>query len=239
MTTAARDAFLYALPLVEIANTRATMLGRGLPSGHFLSLKGLATPKDRFVTTPNADTIYANAFIDLRHGPATLTLPSLGDRYGSLALMDMFSDHIAVLGSRTTGQHGGTFTLVGPEGPAPAGAIRATTPWVWALARVVVNGPEDVAAARDVLAGFACEAAPRGDWAPGADRNGPWQDWLAAAHALMLENPAPATDRRMLENIAPLGLGHADFDPARFTTAQAEEIAAGIAEGRALSKAAG
>src|SRR6202000_3054001 len=97
------------------------MLGAGIPAGSFHSQKGLATPADRFVTTPNNDTIYANAFIDLRHGPATLTIPSLGDRYASLYLMDMYSNSIAVLGTRTTGQQGGTFTLVGPTDAAPSG----------------------------------------------------------------------------------------------------------------------
>ncbi|WP_206244630.1 hypothetical protein [Novosphingobium terrae] len=43
----------------------------------------------------------------------------------------------------------------------------------------------------------------------------------------------------MLESITLPGLDRADFDPIDFTPAQAEEIAAGIAEGRALSKAAG
>src|SRR6201996_1642600 len=125
LQNAARDTFLYALPLTEIANARSRLLGAGLPAGRFFSQKGLATPADRFVTTPNADTIYANAFIDLRQGPATLTIPPLGDRYASLYLMDMFSNSIAVLGTRTTGQEGGSFTLVGPDDAAPSGAVRS------------------------------------------------------------------------------------------------------------------
>ena len=120
---AAREAFLYALPLTEIANARAALLGSGVPAGRFFLQRGLATPKDRFVTTPNVDTIYANVFIDLTGGPATIVLPPFGDRYGSLSLMDMFSDNVAVLGTRTTGQDGGTFTLIGPRRP------RAVWPW--------------------------------------------------------------------------------------------------------------
>jgi hypothetical protein len=239
LRAAARDAFIFALPLTEIANVRANMLDAGIPAGRFHALNGLATPKDRFVTTPNVDTIYASAFIDLGRGPATLTLPPLGERYGSLSLMSMFSDNFAVLGSRTTGQDGGTFTLVGPTDPAPAGAIRSPTPWVWALARVVVNGPDDVPAALAVLHGIGCAAAPSQGCAPGADRSGPWEAWLKAANALMIENPAPATDRRLLERMASLGLGDPAFDPARFTPAEVEEIIAGIADGKALGKGAG
>ena len=136
LRTAARDAFLYALPLTEIAFVRANMLGAGIPAGRFFALKGLATPKDRFVTTPNVDTIYANAFIDLSQGPAKLTLPALGERYGSISLMSMFSDNFAVLGSRTTGQDGGIFTLVGPADPAP----HVPAPIAWPPAGSVAKG---------------------------------------------------------------------------------------------------
>lgn len=236
---AAREAFLYALPMTEIAIVRQNLLDAGYPAGRFFLQRGLATPRDRFVTTPNVDTIYANAFIDLSQGPATITLPPFGGRYASLALMDMFSDNFAVLGTRTTGQGGGRFTLVGPTDPAPAGAIRSATPWVWALARVVVNGPDDVEAALAVLREFGCDAAPMGPSpARGADRTGPWGAWFAAANALMLENPAPATDRRVLARMAPLGLGPA-FDPARFTPAEAAEITAGMVEASALARSAG
>jgi hypothetical protein len=230
---AARAAYLYALPLTEIANVRGRFLGAGLPAGRYFPQRGLVRPKDRVVTTPNVDTVYANAFIDLSNGPATLTLPPLGERYASLSLMSMFSDNVAVLGTRTTGQDGGTFTLAGPAGPAPVDAIRSPTTWVWALARVVVKGPEDVPAALALLQDFGCDAAP------GADRTGSWDAWLAAANALMLESPAPATDRHIRQIMAPLGLGSADFDPGRFSTDEAAAITAGIEDARALTRFAG
>ncbi len=240
LAAAAREAFLYALPLTEIANVRTRVLGAGLPPGRFFAQPGLATPKARLVTTPNVDTLYATAFIDLSQGPARLTTPMLGDRYASLALMDMFSDNVAVLGTRTTGQSGGVFTLVGPTDAAPPGAIRSPTPWVWALARVVVNGPEDAPAALAVLRGFTCSSAPsKVPPAPGASRVGPWPAWMKAANALMLENPPPATDRRALAAIAPLGLGTAAFDPAGFSPAEAAEIAKGVEEARRASRSQG
>jgi hypothetical protein len=240
MREAAREAFLYALPMTEIAKVReAAILRNGLPAGRFFAQRGLITPKDRFVTTPNVDTIYANVFIDLSQGPATITLPPFGDRYASLSLMDMFSDNIAVLSSRTIGQAGAAFTLVGPTSAAPPGAIRSTTPWAWGLARVIVNGPSDESAALGLLQQFRCEAAPMGQRpAPGADRAGPWQAWLSAANALMLENPAPATDRRVLTRMEPLGLGP-NFDSARFTDSQAADIVVGIADAIALARGAG
>jgi len=233
LRVAAREAFLYALPLTEVANVRARLLGAGLPAGRLFPQRALATPEARNVTTPNNDTIYATTFIDLSRGPAKLRLPPLGDRYASLAIMDMFSDNIAVLGTRTTGSEGGVFTLVGPSQEALPSAIRSPTPWVWVLARVVVNGPDDLAAAAAVLSGFGVEpAAGSSAWAPGANRNGPWAAWFKAANALMLENPAPATDAAILRRMAPLGLATTGFDPGRFSATEVLEIAAGVDDAR-------
>jgi hypothetical protein len=240
LRTAAREAFLYALPLAEVANVRARLLGAGLPAGRFFPQRALATPEARNVTTPNNDTVYATTFIDLSQGPAKLRLPPLGDRYASLAIMDMFSDNVAVLGTRTTGSEGGVFTLVGPSQEAPASAVRSPTPWVWVLARVVVNGPDDLPAAAGVLSGFGVEAAPGPSaWAPGANRNGPWPAWFKAANALMLESPAPATDAAILRRMSPLGLATAGFDPGRFSAAEAAEIAAGVDDARQMIKVEG
>jgi len=239
LRAAARNAFLFALPLTEIANVRARFLGAGIPAGRFFLQRGLVTPKDREVTTPNADTLYGNSFIDLSRGPARLTVPPLGERYASVALMDMYSNVVAVLGTRTIGQDGGSFALVGPDDAAAPGAIRFPTPWVWAMARVVVHGKDDVDAALAVLREFSCEAAPASSWAAGASRTGPWQTWLKAANALLIESPPTATDRLMLGRMASLGLGLPEFDPERFSAAEADEIIAGLDEGKALARSAG
>jgi hypothetical protein len=241
---AAREAWIYTLPLNEIANVRARTLGLGARPNRFILQPSLAGPESRTVTTPNNDTIYALAFIDLSKGPATITQPDLGERYASFALMDMWSDNFAVLGRRTTGSKGASFTLVGPNDaapahPAPGGVIRSPTPWVWALARVVVNGEEDLKAARAVQLGYTVVGAPLGaPPVPGARRDGPWQDYFYAVARLLVENPPPATDGAILDRIAPLGLG-AGFDPTRFSPAEQAQIAAGVADAIALTKRVG
>jgi hypothetical protein len=55
----------------------------------------------------------------------------------------------------------------------------------------------------------------------------------------MIENRAPATDRRALDRIAPLGLGTPGFDPGRFSPDEAAAIAAGIEDARAQARFAG
>jgi hypothetical protein len=237
---AARDAWIYTLPLNEIANVRARSLTFGAKAGEFVAQKDLANPTTRTVTTPNVDTIYASAFIDLTNGPATLTVPPLGERYASFALMDMWSDNIAVLGTRTTGPDGGSFTLVGPDAAAHPDALRSPTNWVWALARVVVNGPADIEAARAVQAGFKVEAAAAGPFVKGAKREDPWQDYFRAADALLRESAPPQTDIGVLRRIAPFGVGPYSatptFDPDRFSPDQQAQISAGVADALAIVK---
>jgi hypothetical protein len=122
---AAREAWLYALPLVQIGGYRARQMAKGNRPNVLVYQDSLSTPASRDVTTPNVDTLYAGALIDLGSGPVTLTLPPTGKRYASVALMDFWSNNFAVLGTRTTGPDGGRFTLVGPEGAARAGALRS------------------------------------------------------------------------------------------------------------------
>ena len=231
LRSAAREAFIFVFPLVEIASVRTAFLGAGNPAGRFVGRASLSTPTSRAVTTPNNDTLNAAAFIDLRAGPARLALPSLESRYASLALMDMYSNNFAVFDPRNAPRRA---TLVGPRGHGPAGAIMAPTPWIWALVRTLVDGPADTVAALTVRDAFTIAAAPAGPAAPGAPRTAPWQDYFVAADRLLQENPPLAADAPLMARIAPLGLGSGRFDPSRFTGGDAADIAAGVADARTL-----
>jgi len=232
LRTAAREAFIYSLPLIEVATTRERGQALGHRMGVFAHVRSLATPKHRAVTTPNNDTLYSTAQIDLSAGPVTLTVPASGERYLSVALMDAYTNNFAILGTRTTGPAGGTFRLVGPREAAEGwNVIRAPTDHVWALARLLVDGPHDLAAAREVQGGISMQGPPSDPLGPYANRSADWRDYFASAAALMQANPPPVTDLAILRTLAPLGLLDG-FDPARFSPAEAAEIEAGMAEGR-------
>ena len=228
LKTAAKVGWLYVLPLIEVAAVRA----RPLPLNSFHHMARLADHRARVVTTPNNDTLYASGHIDLGQGPVTVTLPDTGDRYFSLALMDAWSNNFAVLGTRTTGPEGGTVTIVGPtdaaEGP---NVVRSPTRHVWALARTLVDGAADLAAADAVQRGLSMQGPAASPAKPPAPRSAAWQDYFASAAELMRQNPPPVTDRAILRQMAPLGLDA--FDPAGFTAEEAAAIEAGVAEARA------
>ena len=233
---AARDAWIYTLPLIESAGARASVLAGTAPNTLF-RLREPTTPATQRVTTPNNDTLNARGWIDLRQGPVRITLPRTGSRYFSAAMMDMYSNNFAVLGTRTTGGSGGTFTVVAPGAASDDPlAIRSPTPWMWVLIRLLTTGGDDLATARAVQDGFRIEGPAITARPPtSATRNADWRAYFASAQGLIVENPPPATDAAMLERLAPLGLSvGGGFDPARFSAAEAAQVEAGVAAARAL-----
>lgn len=237
---AARDAWIYCLPLIEMAGARSRGL-TPLPNAPirvnlFGHARVLAGPDSRAVTTPNNDTLYSTAWIDLSGEPVTLVIPPTGERYFSLALMDMFTNNFAVLGTRTLGGEGATITLAGPRSPADPGVLRSPTNWVWALGRTLVDGPDDLAAAHAVQDGLRI-IARQGGRTPGppTPRDAPWNAYFGYAQRLLADNPPPVTDMAFFRRIRALQLGPAGgFDRARFSDDEMDEAAAGVEDARAL-----
>lgn len=217
--TAARDAYLYALPLIEMATTRARLLkAPGAAINRLNHTRTLSDDKARWVTTPNNDTLYSSAFLDLSKGAVTLTIPPMGARYYSVAVMDMFTNNNVVLGTRTIGGEGGTFTLVGPgqasTGPNP---VRIATPHAWLLIRILTDGGEDLAATHKAQDGFVLKGPAGGPIAPHAARDAKPADYFATARALLASDLAPPTDQKVLRRTAAF-LGAGPFDEAAATS---------------------
>ncbi|WP_310497138.1 DUF1254 domain-containing protein [Sandarakinorhabdus sp.] len=160
---AVRRAFRFAFPIYEIMRTRGLQLGRAEAAGFSNAVNALlprltlADATTREITTPNNDTLYASAWLDLSQGPVVFSVPALPGRYNSAALMTVTSDVVAVLGTRTAPQ-GGRYAIVGPgyTGPAPSGTelVRSPTNQAWLLVRVVVNGKDDIPAASQAILSY-------------------------------------------------------------------------------------
>src|SRR6516162_3244566 len=100
---AARDAWLYVLPPIELAALRAgpsPFGGAPAPVNLFRHGRQLAGPASRAVTSPNNDTLYSSAFIDTTKGPVRLEVPDCGRRYLSVQVMDMYTNNNFNLGRR-------------------------------------------------------------------------------------------------------------------------------------------
>jgi hypothetical protein len=92
----------------------------------------LVGSSDDFIVSPNNDTIYLRAFVDLRAEPIVLVIPPMGDRKYWVPVSDMWHDHDANLSFDTVGTQGGAFALTAPgwQGVLPEGVRRVemTTP---------------------------------------------------------------------------------------------------------------
>ncbi len=231
LRVAARNAWIWGLPLIETAEQRSARSAEGVKVNTFQHQRALVTAKGQFVTTPNNDTLYSQAWLNLEKGPVTISVPASGDRYYCVPLMDMYSNNFAIVGTRTSGPSARTFTVIGPNDTRKDPmAIRAPTNSVWIVGRTLVEGDADLPKAHAFQDGWSIKgpaaSAPRSF----AKRSAPWDQYFASVQALMNESPPPMTDARMLDSMLPLIQFGKTFDPSRFSPDQAAEIKAGVAD---------
>src|SRR5271163_5056391 len=135
----AKEAYIYGFPLVDNYRCEyAYFVDRQSPEfkapwNQIANIPRVFTPADTAVQTPNSDTPYSWLGLDLRSEPIVLTLPPIEkERYYSVQLTDAYTFNFAYLGSRTTGNDGGSFLVAGPnwKGKTPKGVkkvIRSET----------------------------------------------------------------------------------------------------------------
>lgn len=162
----AKDAWIYAFPLMESYNTwypQAVLKDSPTYVGGFNVFRHYSqafTAANHDIVTPNNDTPYSWAWLDLRAEPIVISVPEVPkDRYYVLQFIDLFTYNCAYIGSRTTGNDAGDFLMVGPQwkGEVPPGfkkVFKSETQIVGILGRTQLNGPEDVENVKKVQAGY-------------------------------------------------------------------------------------
>ena len=111
----------------------------------FLHQRNLADPSFSTFRTPNVDTLYSNAWLDLTQGPALIEIPAFGSRYYTLNFLDMYSNATNI-SLRTWGGTAGRFVIVPPGSPIGLHKVyrgyqvfRVATPYMWILMRILVE----------------------------------------------------------------------------------------------------
>jgi hypothetical protein len=97
-----------------------------------LHQRELATPNFSAFKTPNVDTLYSNAWLDLTKGPALIDIPPIRDRYSTLNFQDMYANPTN-LSSRTVGPDGGRFLTVPPHRDGNPGSSVGSRYSTWQL----------------------------------------------------------------------------------------------------------
>ena len=165
ITRIAKETYIALFPLVYNYGTMYTQaINENAPEyiGGFGVYKhyGLATPENKDIPTPNNNTPYSWAWVDLRLEPWVLTMPpSDGNRYYVCQWDDMWGYVVDAPGSILDGQGGGNYLLTTKDfdGPIPKGikrAIYSESQFVGTLTRTGVNGQDDIPAMEDIQNGY-------------------------------------------------------------------------------------
>jgi hypothetical protein len=162
----AREAYIYGFPMVDSYRIQhAYFVDRENPEykapwNQLKNIPRVYTPADKAIQTPNSDTPYSMIGMDLRAEPIVLTVPAVEkERYFSIQLIDAYTFNFDYIGSRATGNDGGSFLIAGPgwKGETPAGiekVIRSETDLVIAAYRTQLFNPGDLGNVKKVQAGY-------------------------------------------------------------------------------------
>jgi hypothetical protein len=163
----AREAYVYGFPLVDNLRIQHSYFVDPpgpefkAPFNRLFNIPRVYTPDDKAVQTPNSDTPYSWVGFDLRAEPVVVTVPRVDKgRYWSLQLIDLYTHNFDYLGSRTTGNDGGSFLIAGPawNGETPTGVakvIRCETDLALGLFRTQLFNPADLDNVKQIQSGYA------------------------------------------------------------------------------------
>jgi hypothetical protein len=237
----ATTAYVWGSPLVITERTLQTF-ARLFGVNHLFTQGALATPASRLVVSPNVDTLYSIAVLDLRDGPVVLRVPSISDKYWTYQFLDAWTNSFAYVGTRTTGGRSGTWLITPPgwHGTTPSGMARisAPTPQAFMLGRWFVDEGTDIAQLASRLRGITLtplsphQATPRLARAPGtaqtvASDGAKFFDELG--DALAIDPPVTAVDRKSLARFERFGIGPGLHPTVGATAASLDTMNAGVA----------
>jgi hypothetical protein len=250
------QAFLVGYPWIHLSKTRwrasnvePTGAGNGVLAytpykNTFWHATRLADEYAQTRISPNGDTGYSVAWLNVDKEPVILSVPKIpGDRYYTMQFCSMDGDNFAYIGTRTTGQNGGNFAIVGPnwKGKLPAGvkALPASrTPSVLIGSRVLVSGNDDFVNVQAWQKQV--RLTPLSQWGkpqpaepermnvfkPGDPKVDPLADFRTLNQA-WAENPPPAKLQHLTEMLKGIGIGPGlDLDKVDADTRRGLERAA-------------
>lgn len=238
-----KDAYIYAYPLISMKTTANVVTNvvhttdRGFaPYNQFSHRNEIPDYNFTSVVSPNVDTFYSSAWLDLDEEPMVLSVPdatlykpeNAPWRYYMIQMMDAWSNVFAAPGVRTTGTEAQSFLISGPNwsGSVPGGMTHYVSPTrlVWLLGRTMVKGTDDkatVQAFQNNMSLMPLSAwpgsynPPDGVFNDSIDMATPPVNQVAALPVetyfqmlsdLMVDNPAASYDIAIVQKLTQLGI---------------------------------
>ena len=224
-------AYTFGFPWVYLSQLRYmwTQIDTGTPTipyaavNTFFETDRLADASYRNGGSPNNDTLFSVAWIDVADEPIILSHPDINDRYFTFEMASMDSDNFAYVGLRETGSKAGDFAIVGPnwEGTLPEGVQeipRSRTNSILILGRILVDGKEDIASAKALMTQY--RLTPLSQWGNGKKpvinprkvlvpfdrKTDPLADWKTMNAAMTLDPPQD-THKNLVDQFTTLHIG--------------------------------
>jgi len=253
----AKEAYIYGFPMVDSYRIQyeyfADSRGREY-KGPWNQIQGEArvfTPRDRTIQTPNSDTPYSMLGADLRAVSLVLTVaPTEKGRYFSIQFVDAYTFNFAYLGSRTSGNEGGSYLLAGPhwngeKPPGIKGVIRSETEFVLAIYRTQLFKPEDIENVKKIQSGYRVQtlSAFSGKAAPAPapaihfikpltaveERTSP--EFFSILNFVLQFCPTVLSEKELMARFAKLGVGAGgDFDAQKLSPDMRQAVEDGMAD---------
>ena len=253
----AKEAYIYGFPMVDHYRIQYSYFqdkddpNYKLPWNQLINIPRVYTPEDTAIQTPNSDTPYSFIGMDLRTEPMVLTVPKIDEnRYFTVQLIDAYTYNFAYIGSRTTGNDGGSYLIAGPgwKGETPKEVkkvIRSETAFVFGAFRTQLFNPADLNNVKKVQAGYmaqplsaflgkpAPKAAPAIDFikplTPEAQKSS--LAFYSILNFVLQFCPTHPSEKELLTRFAKIGVGGGKtFDASRIPAEMRKAIEQGMAD---------
>src|SRR3984893_1449905 len=252
-----KEAYIYGEPIVDnyrvqyayFVDTKSPEYKA--PWNHIWNSARLFSPADKAIQTANSDTLYSMVGADLRAEPIVLTVPAMEkNRYFSVQLIDYYTQNFDYIGTRTSGNGGGTFLLAGPgwKGEIPNGidkVFRSETELAFPGYRTQLFNPTDLDNVKKVQAGYKVQtlsaylgqpapaAAPAIDFikplAPAEQRTS--AEFFNILNFVLRVCPTVPSETALMERFAKIGVGPGKtFDVAKLAPDMKTAIEQGMAD---------
>jgi len=253
----AKEAYVYGFPIVDNYRIQYSYFVDSknpefkAPWNQIHNEPRVYTPADKAIQTPNSDTPYSFVGMDLRAEPIVLTVPPIEkERYFSIQLIDAYTFNFDYIGSRATGNEGGSYMIAGPnwKGETPKGVkkvFRSETQFVFAVYRTQLFNPGDIDNVKKVQAGYkaqtlsaflgqpAPKAAPTIDFikplTPAEEKTSP--QFFNILNFVLQFCPTNPSETELISRFAKLGVGAGKtVDASKLTPETKAAIEQGIAD---------
>lgn len=227
------EAYKYGLPLVTMNKTYRNQTsidasnGRGFgPANQFNPIRQFIEPEDQSVVSPNLDTLYSIAWMNLNKQPLIIHVPKVKKRYFVIPLLDPYSEDFKNLGTVKKTKPG-DYAVVGPgqkhvKLPKGVKRIRSNYDRVFIIARFYANGddPGDIKQVhklQDKLTITPLNKYGKQGWKPKAPKhpdttvNDPplptGMSYYDSLSKQLGKFPPPAADDEIIARLAEIGVG--------------------------------